>query len=193
MQDPTKNDRDWFAANKPVYDYCYQNWLAFTATCVDEMIDKADDTIAWMQPKDLIERIYRDVRFSNDKTPYKRHVSWCMSRMGKKGPYAKYYFSLSANNKSGIHAGLYEVDRDGLAAVRQQIVEKTAYGQALRELVKSPDFVEAFGAMPKSGASSKRTSLWGGGDELKRAPKGFEPDHPDAMWLRLKSYTVSHQ
>jgi len=193
LQDPIKNDREWFAAHKNIYDYIHANWLAFTDTCVEEMIDKADDTIAFMPAKDLVERIYRDVRFSNDKTPYKRHLSWCMSRNGKKGNFAKYYLALSANDKSGLHAGLYEASKEDLQAVREHIINKTGPGRRLRELVNDKIFIKNFGAPPKSKAySGKRASLWGSEDELKRAPKGYDPEHVDAVWLRLKSYTVSH-
>ncbi|MCO5556048.1 hypothetical protein L7F22_009592 [Adiantum nelumboides] len=172
LQDPIKNDREWFAAHKNIYDYIHANWLAFTDTCVEEMIDKADDTIAFMPAKDLVERIYRDVRFSNDKTPYKRHLSWCMSRNGKKGNFAKYYLALSANDKSGLHAGLYEASKEDLQAVREHIINKTGPGRRLRELVNDKIFIKNFGAPPKSKAySGKRASLWGSEDELKRAPK----------------------
>lgn len=135
LQDPRKNDREWFAAHKNVYDYVHQNWLDFTGTCLNEMIDKVDDTIAWMPAKDLVERIYRDVRFSNDKTPYKRYLSWCASRGGRKGNYGKYYMALSANGGSGLHVGLYEPSKEDLQAMRDQIVSKSVHGQALRALV----------------------------------------------------------
>lgn len=135
MQDPLKNDRDWFAVHKSVFDWCHQNWLDFTETCVDTMIERVDDTVAWMPPRDLVERIYRDVRFSNDKTPYKRHLSWCLSRNGKKGSFAKYYLSLMGNDKSGLYAGVYDPSKEDLDTIRRHILNKTAQGRAMQQLV----------------------------------------------------------
>lgn len=84
LKDPAKNDRDWFARHKNIYDYIYANWLQFVEAATEEFMEHVDDTIPWLPPKDLIERIYRDVRFSNDKTPYKTHLSMCLSRNGRK-------------------------------------------------------------------------------------------------------------
>jgi uncharacterized protein (TIGR02453 family) len=100
------------------------------------MMEKVDDTIAWLPPKTLIERIYRDVRFSNDKTPYKKHVSWCLSRNGRKGNFAKYYLSIAAGG-SGLSAGMYEPSKQDLQTIRENILTNTAHGIALRKLVST--------------------------------------------------------
>lgn len=59
--------------------------------------------------------------------------------------------------------------------------------------MQDPIFVKHFGPPPKPAKSVQRSSLWGNEDELKRAPKGYDPEHPDAHWLRLKTYSVSHK
>ncbi|UZJ52637.1 hypothetical protein CBS101457_001957 [Exobasidium rhododendri] len=190
MRDPAKNDRDWFAKHK---NYIFANWIDFVEASTEELMENVDETIAWLPPKALIERIYRDVRFSNDKTPYKKYLSWCLSRNGRKGTFAKYYLTVSAGN-SGLHAGQYEPGREELQSIRDHIVNNTAHGLALRSLVKQKDFCKLFGSPPAKGAQGgKRTSLWGTEDELKRSPKDYRPDHPDIDWLRLKQFIVSHR
>lgn len=135
LQDPSKNDRDWFAVHKNIYDYIQANWLQFTEVCMDAMIERVDDTVAWIPPKELVERIYRDVRFSNDKTPYKKHLSWCMSRNGKKGRFSKYYLSIMGNNQSGLYMGVHEPSKEDLDALRRSILDRTEQGKALISLV----------------------------------------------------------
>ena len=133
----------------------------------------------------------------------------------EKGNFAKYYLSIAAGG-SGLHAGMYEPSKQDLQAIRDNILTNTAHGVALRNLVSDyssllirgsrlklaallrqvvdKDFCKEFGAPPKGAAkSTKRTSLWGADDELKRSPKDYSPDHPDIDWLRLKHFTVSHR
>jgi uncharacterized protein (DUF2461 family) len=109
------------------------------------------------------------------------------------GNFAVYYLSVSAGN-SGLHAGMWEMGRVELQAVRDSIVNNTAHGLALRNLVKDKEFCKQFGSPPKGSAkASKRTSLWGAEDELKRSPKDYAPDHPDIDWLKLKHFIVTHR
>lgn len=63
------NDRDWFARYDAVYRYCWANFGAFAEAVLNDIMEQVDDTVPWLPVKDLVYRIYRDVRFSNDKTP----------------------------------------------------------------------------------------------------------------------------
>ncbi|KAG9103393.1 hypothetical protein FRC06_011136 [Ceratobasidium sp. 370] len=87
LQDPAKNDREWFKLHEPVFRLAEKEWVAFIEAWIAVLVD-VDDEIPPLPPKDVIHRIYRDMRFSNDKTPYKRNFSASTSRSGRKGIFA---------------------------------------------------------------------------------------------------------
>ncbi|KNZ78886.1 hypothetical protein J132_09132 [Termitomyces sp. J132] len=87
LKDPECNDRQWFKLHEPVYRQAENEWKAFVEAVTDQ-ITEADPQVPPLPSKDLIHRIYRDVRFSNDKTPYKSNFSASFSRSGRKGIWA---------------------------------------------------------------------------------------------------------
>ncbi|THG99913.1 hypothetical protein EW145_g7168, partial [Phellinidium pouzarii] len=92
LQDPKYNDRIWFKLNEPVFRQAEKEWKDF----IDEitpLLQEADPQIPILPPNDVTHRIYRDVRFSNDKTPYKTNFSASFSRSGRKGIFAGYHVS----------------------------------------------------------------------------------------------------
>lgn len=198
------NDRDWFAQHDAVYRYCWTNFGDFASAVLDDIM-QVDPTVPWLPTKDLVYRIYRDVRFSNDKTPYKTNLMASYSRGGRKGPFAGYHVLIKPGGRSFFAAGRWQPEKEDLAAIRQHILEKTPQAQALRQAVQEPSFVKWFGP-PKLNADSKvkaktkskpdqqRCNLWGGDDELKVAPKiaGVDKTHPDIHWLKLRSFCVIH-
>ena len=88
------NNREWFNANKPRYQYIQKKWFDFSAELISE-VGKYDDQIAPLTAKDCTYRIYRDTRFSPDKTPYKTHFGVFLCPGGKKSMHAGYYFHVS--------------------------------------------------------------------------------------------------
>ncbi|KAG8682497.1 hypothetical protein FRC08_014924 [Ceratobasidium sp. 394] len=90
LQDPAKNDREWFKLHEPVFRLAEKEWVAFIEAWI-AVLAEVDDEIPPLPPKDVIHRIYRDMRFSNDKTPYKRNFSASTSRSGRKGIFACYH------------------------------------------------------------------------------------------------------
>ncbi|KAK0540835.1 hypothetical protein OC842_000288 [Tilletia horrida] len=194
LQDPAKNDRDWFKERDKLWRYCEKTWLDFIETLTEKVMEKGDDTIPYLPAKDITYRIYRDVRFSHSKVPYKTEVQVTFSRTGRKGNWAGYHLSVSPGN-SYFAGGKWHPDKDELGKIRQHILDDTALGKELKQVVRDKTFVKMFGAPVKNVQQIKdghRQNLWGGSDQLKISPKipGLEPDHPDMHWLRLKSFSV---
>lgn len=205
------NDRDWFARHDAVYRYCWANFGDFASAVLDDIMTHVDPTVPWLPTKDLVYRIYRDVRFSNDKTPYKTNLMASYSRGGRKGPFAGYHVLIKPGGRSFFAAGRWQPEKEDLASIRQHILENTDQAQALRQAVEEPSFVKWFGppklnadsqtkAKAKAKATAKakpdqqRCNLWGGDDELKVAPKiaGVDKTHRDIHWLKLRSFCVIH-
>ena len=114
------NDRQWLKMHDPDYRQSWKDWESFVET-LSEKISEVDETVPELPPKDLVFRIYRDVRFSSDPTPYKTHFSAAFSRTGRKGPYACYYVQVSPNGQSFVGGGLWMPEAQQLALMRRDI------------------------------------------------------------------------
>jgi len=169
------NNREWFEKNKGTYLELKSDFEAFVGDVLTDMIE-FDPSLAGLEPKKLTYRIYRDVRFSKDKTPYKTNVSAAISSGGKTMGTPGYYFQLEPNGKSFVAAGLYMPEAETLAKIRQEIDYS---GERLDKILKGAKFKKAY------------TGLWSG-DALKSVPKGYDRDHPHIDLLRLKSFLVEH-
>lgn len=168
------NDRDWFQKHKHEYEAARENALSFTAEVIKGLA-KSDPLVpADLSPRDCLMRIYRDVRFSKDKSPYKTNFGIALSANGKnfKGP--GYYIHIQPG-KSFIAAGAWDPAPDELKAIRQEIDYNSG---DWNEIITNPDFIAAFGSPDMENA-------------LRTAPKGYPSDHPAIQWLKLKSFTVS--
>src|SRR5690606_10747266 len=120
-----------------------------------------------------IFRIYRDTRFSKDKTPYKTWFGAGISVAGRKLNGPEYYLHLEPNN-SFIAGGYWRPEKEHLAAIRQEIDYN---GDQFKQILQAPSFIQH---------CTLNTE-----DTLKKAPVGYDSDHPDIAFLKLKSYTVS--
>lgn len=172
------NERDWFQARDLQYQAAKQDFDTFVLSLADT-IRGVDDTIPELPIKDLTFRIYRDIRFSNDRTPYKTFLSAYLSRSGRKGPWAGYYFSLEPMGKTLLACGLWQPPPADLAVVRESIDTDI---ESWLEILDDPGFLEFFGG---------REGLFITEDKLKTCPKGFDKSHKNIDLLRLKSFTVS--
>lgn len=168
------NDRDWFQKNKKRYDTIKNEMLSFLGKLIPE-IAAFDSQLAAIQPKECIFRIYRDVRFSSDKSPYKTHIGSFISMTGRKGNHPGYYIHIEPG-QSFLAGGLYMPPPDLLKAVRNEIYFNA---DAFKAITNHPDFIRFFGKLDDA-------------DKLTRPPKGFESDWPDIELLKYKSYVVSH-
>lgn len=169
------NDRIWFEENKPKYLAAKQNFDDFLKELLDKLI-VVDNSLGGLDPKKLSFRIYRDVRFSKDKKPYKTNMGAGISTNGKMVQEPGYYFHIEPGNKSMIAGGFWQPEPDKLFKIRQEIDYNA---DALKKIISDKKFKAAFGGFDES-------------DKLKTMPKGFPKDHPHIDWLKLKSFIVIH-
>ena len=168
-------DRPWFQAHKAEFDGLRDRWFAD----IDRLIAACsawEPQYTYLSGKDSTFRIYRDTRFSPDKTPYKTFFSAALTPRGKSAPMAGFYISAGVNpDQCGIFGGMWCPDRDQLRKMRHAIV----------------DNIEEFSAIVEG---IDATGLYGDwcGDKLKTIPKGWERDHPQAPYLRLLHYGREH-
>ena len=169
------NNRDWFQKNKERYVEMKEFFEDFVSQALDKMILN-DPSLRGLDPKKLVFRIYRDVRFSKDKKPYKTNFAAGFSSSGKGLGKPGYYLHIEPGNKSMVAGGLYMPEAGLLAKVRQEIDYN---GDTLKKIFSNPAFKRHFG------------DFWDG-DKLKTVPKGYQKEHPYIEWLRLKSFIVEH-
>lgn len=117
------NDREWLKVHDADYRQSKKDFDAFVE-CLTEKIIEKDDTIPELPPKDLTFRIYRDIRFSSDPTPYKTHFSAAWSRTGRKGPYAGYYLQVQPKG-SFVGAGVWHPEAAPMALMRKDSDKKS--------------------------------------------------------------------
>ena len=163
------NNRDWFNSNKQLYLDEYQKVMDFVENLLEQM--NKHDNLAPMTPKQSLFRIYRDVRFSKDKSPYKNHFSGRMKR-ATKWLRGGYYYNLEPGNTI-IAGGFWAPNAADLLRIRQEIA---ADDKPLRKIIASAKFKKTFGTLD--------------GETVKTAPKGFKRDHPAIDLLRHKQFLV---
>lgn len=168
------NTREWFNDNRNEYEFARQNFSEFTNSLI-AAIASFDSTIGTLDAKDCVFRIYRDVRFSANKVPYKTNMGGYISRGGKKSPFAGYYFHIEPN-ESFISGGIYMPSSSVLNSIRKDI---ETYPEKFLEIVESADFKNTFASI--------------GSESLKRVPHGFSPNSTVAEYLKLKHITPNHK
>ncbi|MBE7645769.1 DUF2461 domain-containing protein [Tenacibaculum finnmarkense] len=158
------NNRDWFTDQKPRFVEVQKSVKEFYGK-VSENLETHD-----VIDKFKLFRIYRDVRFSKDKTPYKTHFSGSFSR---KGSHLRggYYLQIEPGN-SFLAGGFWQPNKEDLLRIRKEIELDAS---EFREILNNPEFVKNFGTKFE-------------GDELKSAPRGFDKNHPDIDLLRKKGF-----
>ena len=133
------NDREWLKMHDPDYRQSKKDWDSFVESLTEKIIEK-DDTIPELPAKDLTFRIYRDIRFSPDPTPYKTHFSAAWSRTGRKGPYAAYYVQVQPNG-SFVGAGVWHPEAAPMALLRKEIDKKS---HKIKKVLMAPDMRKEF-------------------------------------------------
>lgn len=184
------NTRSWLKMRDPEYRRSLKDWESFVETVTEKVIE-ADETIPELPLKDIIFRIYRDIRFSKDPTPYKPHYSVAWSRTGRKGPYACYYVHCEPGS-CFVGGGLWHPDKDALAKLRANIDERP---HRLRRILMNPDFRRAFLPKAKNDEKSVIAAFAESNKEnaLKTKPQGFHPEHRDIELLKLRNFTVGQK
>ncbi|HKP76009.1 MAG TPA: DUF2461 domain-containing protein [Longimicrobiaceae bacterium] len=170
------NERAWFEAHRAEYEALRGDFGAFVAEVIAD-IARWDDTVRWVDPKDCIYRIYRDVRFSGDKTPYKTTFSAVISERGRRGHGPSYYFQVDRAGTLMAGGGVWMPTPERLARIREHIAE---HPEQLQRILKGRTFRAAFGG------------LWEG-HTLKRPPSGYSADAPLIDAIKLKSFIVERE
>lgn len=174
-----RNERAWFEAHRTAYEEHVRGPMR-------DLVEEMDVRLAHFapeivgDPKRSIFRIHRDIRFSRDKSPYKTHVAaWFYHRdasrkvgQDSEGGSAGFYVQIAPGD-SFTGGGIWMPPRTALARIREAIAENPRGFARVAEHAR----------LRRLGGLSRE-------DELKRTPRGYDPDHPAASWLRLQSFTV---
>jgi uncharacterized protein (TIGR02453 family) len=169
----SNNNRDWFNKNRKLYEDAKINFAILVQEVIDQIAD-FEPIMKGLEASSCIFRINRDIRFSNDKSPYKANFGAFIVRGGRKNgdKYAGYYIHIEPG-ESIIAGGAYTPPTPWLSAIREKIDEEP---EKLLKIIKNEDFIKYFGKLE--------------GEMLKTAPKGFSSDHPHIELLKHKSYLV---
>jgi uncharacterized protein (TIGR02453 family) len=171
----SNNNRDWFEANKGKYLAAKEEYEMLVDKVIKGIV-KFDKLISpGLKGKDCTFRIYKDVRFSKDKTPYKTNMGASINPGGKKSLVAGYYLHVEPG-AGFLAGGVYMPDPETLNAVRQEIDYNP---DPLLKILKSTSFKKYFKGIDDEG-------------KLKTAPKGFAKDHPHLDILQNKHFLVSY-
>lgn len=170
------NNREWFAQNKSRYEKVKSKFEEISRLLISE-ISVFDNDIKNVDVKDCVFRIYRDIRFSTDKTPYKTHFGvYIASAGGRKSQRGGYYLHLDPAG-SFIAVGVWCPPPNILKALRQSVCDNI---DELNEIRNETGFNTYFKTFFEE-------------DKLKNVPAGFPRDFPDAELLKLKHYMVDHK
>ena len=162
------NDKEWFEAHKAEYLKARETIALLTGSLI-KGIRTFDDTIGPLSVSDCTFRIYRDVRFSKDKSPYKTYMGIYIVRGGRKSGYSGYYFHLDGASNHFLAIGNYFTEANVLKTIKAD-TELGGFRRILNNV--DPGFVLDTEA------------------SLKRVPKAFPADSPDAEFFKLKNFCL---
>ena len=170
------NNRDWFNENKARYEVAKSDFEAF----LDRLIAKVagfDSTIAGLEAKKCSFRIYRDIRFSKNKSPYNSRFGGHLLAGGRKQERSRagYYIHIAPGD-CFLAGGAHTPPGPWMAAIRERIA---ADSKPFRKILGAKSFKTYFGELY--------------GEQLKSAPRGYDKDHPDLDLLRFKSFLAVHR
>jgi uncharacterized protein (TIGR02453 family) len=165
------NNRPYFVWHKPAYDLLREEFEALLADIIAR-VAKFDRALGQVDAKKTMFRIYRDTRFSKDKTPYKTHFSAAIRDRAKKGLEPGYYFHIDHHGVLMAGGGIYNPDPAILARIRRNIARHPA---ALTRVLGDPRFKKTYGGLADE-------------DALARPPKGFAADTPHIEAIKLRHY-----
>lgn len=171
------NNKEWFADNKKRYEAGKEEFIELIDTLIKN-INKFDPSVKDVDPKKSVFRIYRDVRFSKDKTPYQTYIGGHIIGGGGRAnehSRAGYYVRIEPG-KSVLAGGAYLPPTPWITAIRQEIDYNAA---EFKKIINGKDFKKYFGEIK--------------GEKLKNVPRGFDKEHPEAELLKYKSFLATHK
>jgi uncharacterized protein (TIGR02453 family) len=167
------NNKAWFEGNRAAYDTARTHFENF----VDQLIGEYGrvEDLGGITAKDCIMRIYRDTRFSKDKSPYKINMGATIAPGGKKSTSLGYHLHMQPHNETLVAGGLYMPTPEQLARFRMAIDKDAA---AFKAITEDKEFKKYFGILE--------------GEKVKTVPQGYTRDHPEIELLRFKQVMVVH-
>lgn len=168
------NNREWFTANKKRYELAKKELNDFLEGLIADLA-KTDPSLSDLRPKECVFRIFRDVRFSKNKDPYKTNMGAVIAPGGRKSMKGCYYLHIDPSG-CFLAGGMYLPEADKLKLIRQEIDYNLS---DFEKLIHAQNFQKLFGTLDDNG-------------RLKTTPKGYESENPSIEYLRNKSFTVSH-
>ena len=167
------NNREWFNENKPLYLEAKANFENVVNEIIAEVAE-FDESVERLEAKNCIFRIYKDTRFSKDKTPYKTNIG---ASLVEKGPktlnHAGYYIHLE-KGKSFLAGGVYMTEPKNLKAIREAI---SSDGETFLKILNKKSFKDVLELQ---------------GTKLVKVPQGFDKENPMGDYLKFKQFTVFH-
>lgn len=176
------NNREWFLENKSRWEAIKKDFLVLTQWLIDEMV-KVDPSLGDVKAEKCMYRIYRDLRFSPDKRPYKTHIACFLPTGGvKRCGVPGYYLQLGQEDYGltggcSLGGGIFMPEPKALEAIRQEIFYNI---EEFKEIIAAKDYQKYFG--------NEFFTI----HKLKRAPKGYPNDWPDIELLKYKDYTTMY-
>ncbi len=168
------NNREWYHANKDDYKKANAEFEELLQTFILE-IGKFDSSILHNHPRDLTFKIVRDTRFSHDKSPYNPAFRAHISSKGKLPIPVGYYLMIKPGNQSFLGGGLFaDMFKDATTMVRDSIAHNSSQWE---KIIHDPAFEKFFTVQ---------------GTSLKNVPAGYEKDHPQAQYLKFKSWYLEY-
>lgn len=169
------NNKSWFDEHRKEYENARVEFEILVEHLINEF--RISDNLRDLSARQCVARIYRDIRFSKDKSPYKTNMAAIVAPGGWKTKTPEgYYISIGSGNHSLVAGGLYEPTASQLNRFRQAIDQDS---RPFKAIIGAKAFASAFGVLD--------------GERLKTAPKGYDRDHPDIDLLRLKRIVVFHR
>ncbi|MGM9826115.1 MAG: DUF2461 domain-containing protein [Paludibacteraceae bacterium] len=168
------NDREWFNAHKAEYQACHSRFVDFSTEFI-RRFGEYDPTVRDLQAKDCIWRIYRDIRFSKNKAPYKEWFGvFVAAQGGRHSQRGGYYIHLQPGHCL-FSGGIWDPNKELLKALRKEV---EANYEEVEEIMQAPEFSRFFGDFDTD-------------NMLKKVPMGFDPNFVHVDWLKRKSYTFT--
>lgn len=168
------NDREWFKEHKDEYAIVQRQFERLLELVIAR-ISTFDSSVSHLIPSDCTYRIYRDIRFSSDKSPFKTHIGGYINAKGKKSMHCGYYIHIEPGNCM-LAGGSWCLPKDMLRAVRQSVVDNI---DEFRAIVEDSEFTRYFDRI--------------GEEHLKTLPKGFPSDFAYPQYINCKDYTVCYK
>lgn len=165
------NSREWFTKNKNLYEQAHAELVVFADATLSEM--NKHDSIETVSGKKSLYRIYKDIRFSKDKTPFKSHFGGAFKRATKERR-GGYYFHIEPNN-TFVAGGFFSPNAEDLLHIRQHL---SSDPKALKKILNQTSFKNTFSELI--------------GEEVKTAPRGFEITDVAIEYIRKKQFIVKH-